>query len=81
MEYFAYIIKSESVGTYYYGSAEDVDIRLKRHNAGRVRSTKGRRPWTLHYQEAFKSRSEAYRRELFFKTIDGYKFLKGKGII
>ena len=81
MAYFAYILKSEIFGTYYYGSAEDVEIRLKRHNAGHVRSTKSRRPWRIHYVERFDSRAEAYRRELFFKSIEGYKFLKEKTII
>ena len=81
MEYFAYILQSESYGTYYYGSAEDLEIRLKRHNAGKVRSTKAKRPWRLHYKEPFRTRSEAYKRELFFKSVGGYKFLKERGII
>ena len=81
MRYYAYILQSKSIGTYYYGSAEDVGIRLKRHNAGKVRSTKSKRPWRLHYVEVFETRSEAYKRELFFKSVNGYKYLKGKGII
>ena len=81
MRYVAYILQSEPFGTYYYGSAKDIERRLKRHNAGIVRSTKAKRPWKLHYQGAFQTRSEAYRRELFFKSVDGYRFLKEKGII
>jgi putative endonuclease len=54
---------------------------MKRHNGGHVRSTKGKRPWVLHYYEAFETRSEALNRERFFKTIDGYKHLKERGII
>ncbi|MEX0720783.1 MAG: GIY-YIG nuclease family protein, partial [Balneolaceae bacterium] len=78
--YYAYILKSESHGTYYYGSADDVNKRLKQHNAGKVRYTKGRKPWKLHYVEEFESRSEARKREAFFKSIDGYVYLKEKGI-
>jgi putative endonuclease len=46
-----------------------------------VRATKGRRPFIAHYFEEFSTRSEAYNREKFFKTIDGYNWLKEKGII
>ena len=81
MDYYVYILKSETHGTYYYGSAKDVQKRLKEHNAGRVRYTKGRMPWVLHYKEVFSNRSEARKREYYFKTVEGYRFLKSKGII
>ena len=60
---------------------KNLEFRLKRHNGGFVRSTKSKRPWTIHYTESFETKSEAYRRELFFKTIEGYNWLKHKGII
>jgi putative endonuclease len=78
--FFAYILKSTRRGTYYYGSTEDLEKRLKRHNGGKVHSTKGKRPWILHYFEAFETRVEATRRERFFKSIEGYRYLKEKGI-
>jgi putative endonuclease len=78
--YYAYILRSLSYGTYYYGSSQDIEVRLKEHNAGKVRYTKGRRPWELHYSEEFETRSEAVRRERFFKSIAGYRYLKEKGI-
>jgi putative endonuclease len=81
MQFFAYILKSQSHGTYYYGSCSDFERRLKEHNKGEVKYTKGRRPWVLHYMEAFASRSEAQKREYFFKSIEGYKYLKQSGII
>ena len=58
-----------------------MDERLKQHNAGKVRYTKGRRPWKVHYTEEFESRSEATKRESFFKSIEGYTWLKRQGII
>ena len=58
-----------------------MENKIKEHNAGKVRYTKGRRPWVLHYHETFETRSEAAKREYFFKSIDGYNFLKSKGII
>ncbi len=81
MSYFAYILKSLSHGTYYYGSTENLEKRLKEHNAGKQKYTKGRRPWELHYSEQFETRKKAMRRERFFKTIDGYNYLKSRGII
>ena len=78
--FFAYILKSELDGSHYYGHCEDFEKRLKRHNAGKVRSTKAKRPWKLHYFEEFQTQSEAYKREMFFKSIEGYQFLKANGI-
>jgi putative endonuclease len=79
--FYTYILKSQKDGRFYYGSTSDIETRLKSHNGGKVRSTKSRRPLVLHYQETFDSKTEAIRRETFFKSIDGYNFLKSKGII
>jgi len=75
-----YILKSQLDGTHYYGHSGDLDQRLKQHNAGKVKSTKSKRPWMIHYIESYPTKSEAYRRELFFKSIDGYNFLKQKAL-
>jgi putative endonuclease len=74
-------LRSEINGSYYYGHCNDIGKRLKRHNAGKVRSTKAYRPWKLIYTEEFETKSEAYKREQYFKSIDGYRYLKSKGII
>jgi putative endonuclease len=74
--YFTYIIKSRKDNTYYYGSTNNLEKRLYIHNLGKVKYTKGHRPWLLHYSERFEKRSDAVQRELFFKSIDGYNWLK-----
>ena len=79
--YCAYILQSEKKLTHYYGHSSDLENRLKKHNAGKVRSTKANRPWKLIYFEEFLTKSEAYKREQFFKSIDGYNYLKSNGII
>ncbi len=66
---------------YYYGSTGDITSRLKQHNYGKVRSTKGRIPLVLHYSEQFENKSEASKRELFFKSFKGYIWLKKNNII
>lgn len=58
-----------------------MEERLDQHNRGRVRSTKAYRPLELIHKEKFKTKSEAFQREMFFKSIDGYQCLKSKGII
>ena len=78
--YYAYILKSIKDGSFYYGSTGDIEKRLQEHNAGKVRYTKGHCPWLIHYVEKYPSRSEAFMRELFFKSIDGYQWLKQKNI-
>jgi putative endonuclease len=81
MSFYTYILQSQSHLTYYYGQCKNLERRLKQHNAGKVRYTKGRMPWKLHYFETFETRSEAMQREKFFKSIEGYKFLKSEKII
>jgi len=81
MSYFAYILKCIDSNRYYYGHSADPLIRLKYHNQGKVRSTKAYRPWKLFYTEEFPTKSEAAKREFFFKSIDGYLYLREKGII
>ena len=77
----AYILQSEKDGKHYYGSTGNLEQRLKAHNAGKVRSTKHRRPFKLIYFEQFPTKAEALKRERFFKSIDGYNWLKSQGII
>jgi len=79
--FYTYILKSLKDQTYYYGSTENLEERIKIHNSGKERFTKGHKPYKLHYYETFKTRAEAVARERFFKSIDGYKWLKSKGII
>ena len=79
--FFTYILSSEAVNRHYYGHCKDLNIRLKRHNDGNVRSTKAYRPWRIHYFETYSSKSEAFRREMFFKSSEGKEWLKAAGII
>jgi len=79
--YTVYILRSEKHGRNYYGHTNDLSSRLKKHNTGKVRSTKAYRPWKVIHTEQYKTKSEAYKREMFFKSIEGYKFLKKEGLL
>ena len=76
-----YILKSDKNGRHYYGHTKNLDNRLKLHNSGRVRSTKAYKPWKVIYTETYATKSSAYKREMFFKSIEGYKYLNSKDII
>jgi putative endonuclease len=76
-----YILKSLKDGRFYYGQTEDLNHRLKLHNSGKVKATRHRRPLILHYFEEHPDRCHAAKREHFFKSINGYIFLKQSGII
>ncbi|MDO8482194.1 MAG: GIY-YIG nuclease family protein [bacterium] len=78
MKYYVYILKSTVNGDMYIGSTEDISRRIALHNKGKVRSTKGYKPWILLGQEEFQSRSEAFKREHFLKNHQQKKLLREK---
>jgi putative endonuclease len=80
MPYYVYVLKSTNFNRRYIGSCEDLHLRLQQHNSGKVRSSKAYKPYELAYSEIFQTRSEAFKREQFFKTLEGYNFLKSINI-
>ncbi|OGE88379.1 MAG: endonuclease [Candidatus Doudnabacteria bacterium RIFCSPLOWO2_02_FULL_49_13] len=76
MRFYAYILKSQKHGRYYVGSTNDLQDRLKRHNAGYNKSTKDGVPWELVYSETFLTKQEAYKRELKIKSYKGGEAFK-----
>jgi len=71
-----YAIISETSGEIYVGIAKDADIRLKEHNAGKNRYTKGLRPWKNLYRELQPDWQAARKREKYLKSGVGKKFLR-----
>jgi len=76
MEYFVYVLISEKDGKFYIGISRDPRERLKAHNRGETKSTKGRRPFKLTYTEKIGDRSKARIREKYLKSGIGREFLK-----
>jgi len=72
-KYAVYVLKSVKDGELYTGHTSNLEKRLKAHNRGAVKSTRNRRPFILVYCEAFKTKSEAFGREMYFKTAEGGK--------
>ena len=74
--YYVYILENPD-GKYYIGHTENLTDRLKRHNSNQVRSTKSKGPWKIVYNETYKTRNEAYARELQIKRYkSGESFRK-----
>lgn len=76
--FFAYVIKSVDHDYFYKGHCEDLEKRLKQHNAGYTESIKKWIPFKIIYFESFDTREEAIRREKYFKSAAGRRFLKNK---
>jgi len=70
-----YVLWSDKLQKRYVGSCEDIKLRLKQHNNGESKFTKGGIPWVLIYSEIFPTNSEARKRELFLKSGVGRKWL------
>ncbi len=73
-----YILRC-SDGTYYTGSARDLDSRLEKHRLGLgANYTRKRRPVELVYYEVFDSIDKAFKRE---KQIQGWRIDKKEALI
>ena len=76
MTYFVYIIESLKDGTYYVGSTEDLPQRIGRHNQGRSKYTKAKRPWKLLYYEEYLDRADAVNREKQIKRRKSREYIE-----
>ena len=74
--FFVYILQSLKDLRTYVGYSDNVERRLKQHNAGQVRSTKHRTPFKFLFFEEFPTAAEAKKRELWWKFGAGRKKLK-----
>lgn len=74
--YYTYVLKSKKDNKLYIGFTEDLKKRFSQHNAGLVKATKDRRPLELVYYEACNNQQKAIKREKYFKTGFGRRFLK-----
>ena len=71
-----YVLRSLRNGWLYIGMSSDPARRLREHNRGYNRSTKGKGPFRMVHTEHFATRQEARRREKQLKTGAGREWLK-----
>ena len=75
-----YVLKSKKDGIRYIGYGESAIERLRKHNKGDNKFTKGHRPWEIIYTEQYENKTEAIKRERFLKSGKGREWLDYNGI-
>ena len=73
-----YVIESLNDKTWYTGIALNAGNRLKDHNSGKNRFTKGHSPWRIIYTESHENWQQARSREKYLKTAAGKRWLEKK---
>ena len=76
LPYRVYVLFSAKDFLLYNGYTSDLPGRKRKHDIGGVKSTSPRRPLELIYCEYFLFKSDAMRREGYFKTSMGQKAIK-----
>jgi putative endonuclease len=73
--WFVNAISSQIKKYIYVGLTSDLQRCVQRHNKGKERTTRPYRPFDLIFSEVFSTRSEARKREIYFKSGIGREFL------
>lgn len=76
--FFVYILKSLKDGKRYIGYTNNLKRRLTEHNSGLCKSTSKRFPFELVHSEEYEEKSEAMKRERFFKSGRGREYMKSE---
>ena len=71
-----YVLLSEKDAATYVGMALDPLARLKEHNGGKNRYTKGHIPWKIIYTEGHLDWNSARVREKYLKSTTGKNWLR-----
>ena len=76
--FYTYVLISKKDKELYIGFTKDLKKRLDEHQKGLVVSTAQRRPLKLIYYEACLNENDAIKREKYFKTGFGRRFLRNR---
>ncbi|MEY4875316.1 MAG: hypothetical protein RL708_465 [Bacteroidota bacterium] len=71
MEFVVYILYSKKFNKTYVGFTSNLIGRIKSHNELGHDWTKSFRPWKVAYIEAFENKTDAIKKEKYFKTGRG----------
>jgi len=74
--YYLYVLLSDIAPKTYTGITNNPERRLKQHNKGYHLYTKRFIPWKIVYLEKFNDRIEARKREKYFKSAAGRRWLR-----
>jgi len=74
---YVYILQSKERPEHFYtGLTDNLQARLKKHNAGEVSPTSKSRPWRIKTVIAFADLERAAQFERYLKTASGRSFAK-----
>jgi putative endonuclease len=76
--FYTYVLISKKDKELYVGFTKDLKKRIDEHTNGRVASTVHRRPLNLVYYEACLNEHDYIKREKYFKTGFGRRFIKNR---
>lgn len=76
--YSTYVLISEKDNKFYIGYTNDLKRRLLQHNLGRNEATRCGQPLKLVYCEICIHKMDAIKREKYFKTGFGRRFLNNR---
>ncbi len=72
--YYIYILYSSKSDGFYFGSTPNLKVRMKKHNQGKVLSTRPYIPWQLVWYAGFDDKKLATDFELYLKSGSGKAF-------
>jgi putative endonuclease len=72
--YYVYAIKSQIDGRVYVGFSDELNQRIKAHNAGQSKYTAKYKPWDLIFYTAFEHEKTAKEFERYLKSHSGKAF-------
>ena len=76
--WYVYVLKSTKDNKWYTGLTDSINTRLKKHNSGKVFSTKSRKPFKIIYYEASLDKKDAEARERYLKSGMGKRYIKNR---
>ena len=76
MQFYVYILYSQTLDRYYTGHTEDLGNRVFRHNNSGSKATKKANDWKLVYQQGYSFRSEAMKAEMVIKNKKSRKYIE-----
>jgi putative endonuclease len=69
--HFVYVLYSLKDHKLYKGATSNIQKRFLKHNSGGSKSTANRKPFVLVHVEIFQQKSDALKRELYIKSLEG----------
>jgi putative endonuclease len=76
VNFYVYILYSETANSYYKGQTSDLNDRVGRHNKGYEKATKNGAPWKLIWCTQKKSRAQALLLEKKIKNLSKEKTIR-----